>query len=97
MLHGLAHSEPHTLQKQKSERPKPFALRFLWSGRRDSNPRPSAPKADALPGCATPRLFPMIVTRSAGNCVQMPPLGCNPNLCYNWNRLMAAVVQWQNA
>src|ERR1019366_5579389 len=27
----------------------------IWSGRRDSNPRPSAPKADALPGCATPR------------------------------------------
>src|SRR5580704_6590169 len=26
-----------------------------WSGRRDSNTRPSAPKADALPGCATPR------------------------------------------
>ena len=26
-----------------------------WSGRRDLNPRPSAPKADALPGCATPR------------------------------------------
>src|ERR1700760_321670 len=30
---------------------------FEWSGRRDSNPRPSAPKADALPDCATPRLF----------------------------------------
>src|SRR5579885_1117956 len=28
-----------------------------WSGRRDLNPRPSAPKADALPDCATPRLF----------------------------------------
>jgi site-specific DNA recombinase len=28
-----------------------------WSGRRDSNPRPSAPKADALPDCATPRRF----------------------------------------
>ena len=27
----------------------------LWSGWRDSNSRPSAPKADALPGCATPR------------------------------------------
>ncbi len=27
-----------------------------WSGRRDSNPRPSGPKPDALPGCATPRL-----------------------------------------
>ena len=26
-----------------------------WSGRRDSDPRLSAPKADALPGCATPR------------------------------------------
>jgi hypothetical protein len=26
-----------------------------WSGREDSNLRLSAPKADALPGCATPR------------------------------------------
>ncbi len=43
---------------------KPFDMIFQrakneeWSGRRDSNPRPSAPKADALPGCATPRLCP---------------------------------------
>ena len=29
--------------------------REKWSGRQDSNLRPSAPKADALPGCATPR------------------------------------------
>src|SRR6187401_2087357 len=28
-----------------------------WSGRLDSNQRPPAPKAGALPGCATPRLF----------------------------------------
>ena len=27
----------------------------FWSGQRDSNPRPSAPKADALPDCAMPR------------------------------------------
>src|SRR5215470_12316418 len=27
-----------------------------WSGREDSNLRPPAPKAGALPGCATPRL-----------------------------------------
>ena len=27
-----------------------------WSGRQDSNLRPSGPKPDALPGCATPRL-----------------------------------------
>ncbi len=26
-----------------------------WSGRQDSNLRPSVPKTDALPGCATPR------------------------------------------
>ncbi|ABE04226.1 unknown [Rickettsia bellii RML369-C] len=28
---------------------------YKWSGRRDSNSRPSGPKPDALPGCATPR------------------------------------------
>src|SRR5256885_1075393 len=28
---------------------------MLWSGRRDLNPRPLAPQASALPGCATPR------------------------------------------
>ena len=31
------------------------AARVGWSGREDSNLRPSAPKADALPDCATPR------------------------------------------
>jgi hypothetical protein len=36
---------------------------LCWSGRRDSNPRPSAPKADALPGCATPRRSVPIVSR----------------------------------
>jgi hypothetical protein len=30
-------------------------LLWFWSGRPDSNRRPSAPKADALPSCATPR------------------------------------------
>ena len=28
---------------------------FKWSGRRDSNSRPTVPKTVALPGCATPR------------------------------------------
>ena len=27
----------------------------IWSGQRDSNPRPPAPKAGALPACAMPR------------------------------------------
>ena len=31
-------------------------LRNKWSGRSDSNTRPLAPHASALPGCATPRL-----------------------------------------
>ena len=30
---------------------------FKWSEWRDSNPRPSAPKADALPSCATLRFY----------------------------------------
>ena len=29
----------------------------FWSGRGDLNARPPAPKAGALPGCATPRHF----------------------------------------
>ena len=33
----------------------PTTVLQFWSGRWDSNSRPSAPKADALPGCATPR------------------------------------------
>ena len=32
----------------------------LLSGWRDSNPRPQAPKARALPGCATPRIGPTL-------------------------------------
>ena len=31
------------------------ALIYIWSGWRDSNSRHPAPKAGALPGCATPR------------------------------------------
>ena len=32
---------------------------FLWSGRRDLNPRPFGPEPNALPNCATPRMEPM--------------------------------------
>ena len=42
-----------------THRPKSLAVswdfRVKWSGRRDSDPGPPAPKAGALPGCATPR------------------------------------------
>jgi hypothetical protein len=55
-----------------------------WSGRRDSNSRPSAPKADALPGCATPRLLSFYRTRlhwppSAPDfCLGLPPSHPSP-------------------
>jgi tetratricopeptide (TPR) repeat protein len=39
-----------------------------WSGRLDLNQRPSAPKADALPSCATPRSrFPLPLQWRAGS------------------------------
>jgi hypothetical protein len=40
-------SPPHRTPSQRKR---------TWSGRRDSNSRPLAPHASALPGCATPRL-----------------------------------------
>src|SRR5271169_1786825 len=39
----------------------------MWSGQRDSNPRPSAPKADALPDCAMPRVYPLRAREGGGN------------------------------
>src|SRR5699024_9255429 len=42
------------------------AFSIYWSGREDSNRRPSGPKPDALPDCATPRL---ILYSTSANCV----------------------------
>jgi hypothetical protein len=36
---------------------RPYRKFRILSGRQDLNLRPSAPKADALPGCATPRIL----------------------------------------
>ena len=47
-----------------------------WSGRRDLNPRPSAPKADALPGCATPR-------KVKGRHLTTPAHGCQIGISRN--------------
>src|SRR5579875_459164 len=58
---GIASDESHhrgtmtTARNVKWSPPKREDL--LESGRGDSNPRPRAPKARALPGCATPRLL----------------------------------------
>ena len=37
-----------------------------WSGRPDLNRRPSAPQADALPGCATPREIAVLPDEAGG-------------------------------
>ena len=63
MHYDLGYFDDETCRLEPIE--DPFGPRLLpmspewtrknWSGRLDSNQRPSAPKADALPGCATPR------------------------------------------
>src|SRR5258705_10886401 len=47
-----------------------------WSGRWDSNPRPRAPKARALPSCATPR--GRHHTGAAGPPCEMAPAPAGP-------------------
>src|SRR5712664_4675966 len=47
--------QPHrSVVKSGFDNPKKIGTMF-WSGRRDLNSGPPAPKAGALPGCATPR------------------------------------------
>src|SRR5438128_8784657 len=63
-----------------------------WSGREDLNLRPPAPKAGALPGCATPRLsrrFFSIIAELFPN--QMPQSQSDPPAtapAYNSNSMM---------
>ena len=50
----------------------PQAFDSKWSGRGDLNARPPAPKAGALPGCATPRLsMPFILNYFRIRCNSM--------------------------
>src|SRR5439155_17797472 len=46
-----------------SLRPHPSIPHGNWSGRGDLNARPPAPKAGALPGCATPRLSTSLILK----------------------------------
>jgi hypothetical protein len=57
MSYGRHPSPKASYHHQHSEAKPPEAFGEGWSGRRDSNSRPPAPKAGALPDCATPRLF----------------------------------------
>ena len=52
----LLSKAPVLILTKSNDKKRATRARFChWSGRRDSNPRPPAPQADALPGCATPR------------------------------------------
>jgi hypothetical protein len=44
------------LKKKGNANEAPVRTSLVWSGREDLNLRHPAPKAGALPGCATPRL-----------------------------------------
>ncbi len=59
-----------------------------WSGRWDSNSRPSAPKADALPGCATPRRVATIP--DPGRAAYVHPAAKDRSPCGNVQKLPAA-------
>lgn len=54
-----AQTKAHARQEQKRSQPPKFggwlSFRAYWSGRLDSNQRPPAPHAGALPDCATAR------------------------------------------
>src|SRR5712691_7065868 len=68
-----------------------YRAEVYWSGRADSNRGPPAPKAGALPGCATPRqnqvliltYFPSLLPlRSARLCeILRNPLACSESSC----------------
>src|SRR5712672_2452223 len=68
---------PTGTPKPKQQIGKYVSACFNWSGRQDSNLRPLAPHASALPGCATPRprdrmIAQMGFENSSAACPTMP-------------------------
>ena len=69
LVDGPKVATPDDSNHKKSPRDEAQAFQLVtsnWSGRPDSNRRPSAPQADALPGCATPRSLLQPATVAAG-------------------------------
>ena len=66
---------PARERKSRSGRSGPLALRSLWGGRWDSNPRSSEPQSDALTNYATPTIF---LVRQKG---LEPPAYCLEGSC----------------
>ena len=59
------HHEYRRVQTKKGVQKRFCTPCILWSGREDSNFRPLAPHASALPGCATPRTDEHYISLSA--------------------------------
>ena len=66
-------------EKESRQKPAPF----LWSRRRDLNPRPLGPEPSALPNCATPRTVNIISNR-ARFCKRFP--------CVNLSHMISFAV-----
>ncbi len=64
MPHRFQH-ECSRIQTKKGVQKRFCTPCILWSGREDSNFRPLAPHASALPGCATPRTDEHYISLSA--------------------------------
>src|SRR5579875_1402303 len=65
-FHGIDIFPPRSQGKKVSTMCPDWTFVMLWSGRRDSNPRPPVPQTDALPGCATARPAAPLTGRSVG-------------------------------
>ena len=72
--HWIVRSE--TLAKYLRSLMKRANFESDWSGRADLNRGPPAPKAGALPGCATPRLYSFTDSKSLPQ--TRPPMGLEP-------------------
>ena len=63
-----------------------------WSGRQDLNPRPSGPKPDALPSCATPRYKKI---NGAGDGTRTRDLLITSQLLYQLSYTGTALIKWR--
>ncbi len=62
----------HARKGCQSTNRRPTTRCKVWSGRRDLNSGPPAPKAGALPGCATPRQYCFIHSKALSNLAPNP-------------------------
>src|SRR5271168_9296 len=70
---------------------------MFWSGRGDLNSRPPAPKAGALPGCATPRLKCCMDSKAPSKFTPNPYHRYRVRSCTNCARIRSAAEKLDEA